>query len=400
MQKTPNSSRLHIGIFGRTNVGKSTLLNLLTDQEVSIVSNIAGTTTNSVKKAVELHDIGAVLFTDTAGVDDASQIKDEIIDKVKGEIKKTDLAIMLFKEQILSKFDEMLIEHFLQMQTPILFIINKFDNDKFDINFQNILKKISPFVLCLNLKKDSIDEILISLEQIYKQNAKEKELFEQILEPNSLVVLVTPIDKEAPKDRLILPQVQALRNILDKNSNALVTQKIDESLFKSLAKTPDLIVADSSCILESIKNCPESVKITTFSILMARLKGDLRILVNGANALDALKLGDKILIAEACSHRYIEGDIARTKIPKLLEKYLGFKPTISYVCGNDFGDISEFSLILHCGACMINRKFMIYRQNEALKNSVPITNYGVAISKMQGVLDKVLEIFSADLKNS
>lgn len=386
MNKTPNSLRYAIGIFGATNVGKSTLLNALVSQNISITSPIKGTTTDSVKKAYEINDVGAVLFIDTAGIDDESELGKERVKKAFGEISSVDLAIVVLKNKELSKCEISLIEKLKLSGIQTLFVINKFDENSVNLGLKDAIS--------LNLLKDSPDEIFAKIKKIAAKSARNHGLFDGILDKNELVLLITPLDKLAPKGRMILPQVQALRDILDKHSNAFFTQNTNISeVLANFSIKPNLAVADSQFIKEVVKNSPQELKITTFSILMARLKGDLKGFIEGANALDKLKKDDKILIAEACSHRYIEGDIARTKIPKMLEAYLGFKPNLSYVCGNEFKSINEFSLIIHCGGCMLNRNSLLNRQNLALNFGVPITNYGVLISKTQGVLDRVIEIF-------
>ncbi|NLK67076.1 MAG: [FeFe] hydrogenase H-cluster maturation GTPase HydF [Campylobacteraceae bacterium] len=386
MNKTPNSLRFTIGIFGSTNAGKSTLLNALVGESVSITSSVKGTTTDSVKKAYELEGVGAVLFIDTAGLDDESELGKERVKKAVTEIDRVDLAIVVLKNEALNEQETTLVKKLKEKQIETLFVINKFDESLVNLSLENSVS--------LNLLKDSVDEIYTHIKKIFDKKSEKREIFDGVLGENELVVLITPIDEAAPKGRMILPQTQALRDILDKKSHAFVSQNtnIDE-LLANFSKKPNLIVADSQYIQEVVKTSPKELKITTFSILMARLKGDLKGLVDGANMLDRLKENDKILIAEACSHRYVEGDIARTKIPKLLEKYLGFKPNLTYTCGKEFGDIDEFSLIIHCGGCMLNRKTMLNRQQTAKNKNIAITNYGVLISKTQGVLDRVIEIF-------
>lgn len=384
VNKTPNSMRFTIGIFGCTNVGKSTLLNKLVKEDISITSPIEGTTTDSVKKAYEIDDVGAVLFIDTAGIDDDSDLGKERVKKAFLEINSIDLAIIVLKNRALNKYEIALIDKFKKECIQTLFVVNKFDDGIANLELKN--------TIVLNLLKDNTDEIFTQIKKIaYKKN---KELFDGILGKNEFVVLITPLDKAAPKGRMILPQVQALRDILDKGSNAYVSQNTNiNELLLNFSKKPNLIVTDSQYIKEVVKNSPIDIKITTFSILMARLKGDLKQFVDGANALDKLKKSDKILIAEACSHRYVEGDIARVKIPKLLEKYLGFKPNLTYICGKEFNNIDSFSLIIHCGGCMLNDKTMFNRQKIAKDNNVAITNYGILISKIQGVLKRSIEIF-------
>lgn len=384
MDKTPNSLRFTIGIFGAVNVGKSTLLNALVNENVAITSPISGTTTDSVKKAYEISGVGAVLFIDTAGIDDKSELGKKRMEKTLLQINNVDLAIIVLKNQALSSAEIALIDKFKQSGIKTLFVVNKFDENNINLGLKD--------AIYLNLLKDKIDEIYTQIQKIAQKNSSNLELFNGILKQNSLVFLITPLDKSAPKGRMILPQNQALREILDTHSNAFVSQNTNISqILENFSKKPDLIVADSQYIKEVVQSSPKNLKITTFSILMARLKGDLKAFVDGVNALDNIKKDDKILIAEACSHRYIEGDIARTKIPKLLEKYLGFKPNLSYVCGNEFGKINEFSLIIHCGGCML--KNVQNRQNLAKNYGVAMTNYGVLISKIQGVLDRVIEIF-------
>lgn len=392
MDKTPNSMRMHIGIFGCVNAGKSTLFNALVGQDVSIVSNLKGTTTDSVKKAFEIDKVGAVLFIDTAGIDDESSLGKQRVSKTMSEIDRINLAIMVLKNRNINKYELDLIDRFIDLKIPILFVINKTKDEEILDSLPDSLNKFSKNVVILDLLKDDVDEIYSQIYDISSLNFKEKKLFDGILSKDELAILITPIDRLAPKGRMILPQVQSLREILDLNCDIFVSQSCDiNALLKKLTVKPSLVVADSKCILEVIKNSPKDLKITTFSILMARLKGDLEKFIDGANKLDNLKPNDKILIVEACSHQYIEGDIAKTKIPKLLEAYLGFKPNLSYA--HKFSDLDEFDFIIHCGGCMINEKTMLNRQNIASSSQIPMTNFGILISKLQGVLDRVVEIF-------
>ncbi|AQW87376.1 [FeFe] hydrogenase H-cluster maturation GTPase HydF [Campylobacter pinnipediorum subsp. caledonicus] len=390
---TPKLLRLKIGIFGRRNVGKSSIMNMLSDQDASIVSDVAGTTTDVVEKSIEIHGIGAAVLLDTAGVDDVGELGAKRILKTKKAIDEIDIAILVLESNKITDFETDLIADFKQNKKPFLIFVNKCDTQKPNDNF---LKQINEhdFVLTSAKTKLNLEEVYDTLLKTTKKiKPDESSLFDGILKEEDLVLLVAPIDEEAPKDRLILPQVQAIRKILDNKAFSLVTQDSDISKICQRVR-PDLIVCDSQCVLEVIKTAPKDINITTFSILMSRLKGDLKEFILGANKIDELKNNDKILIAEACTHNTKDGDIARVKIPKLLRKFTQKELEFHYTNGKDYPDnLNEFAVIIHCGGCMINKNLMQSRINKAKNSEICITNYGIAISKCQGVLDRVIKIF-------
>lgn len=390
---TPKSMRTAIGIFGRRNVGKSSIMNMLSNQSASIVSDVAGTTTDTVQKSIEIHGLGAATLFDTAGVDDVGELGKQRVLKTNETIENIDIAVLVVENNEFGKFESELIAKFKSLSKPFLVLVNKCDLKGSKDEFLNLIK---PFKFVKTSAKTSLNLELIyeNLAEISKQISKDTDdLFSGILNPDDIVLLITPIDDEAPKGRLILPQVQAIRQILDGKAYVCVSSSADVSKTAQMFK-PNLIVCDSQCVLEVVKTAPKEAKITTFSILMSRLKGDLSEFIKGSERAKSLKDNDKILIAEACTHNAKDGDIARVKIPKMLSKFSGKKLEFSYTNGKDYPvNLDEFALIIHCGGCMINKTMMKNRMQKASHAIVPITNYGIIISLCQGVLDKVTEIF-------
>ncbi|EEF13312.1 hydrogenase maturation GTPase HydF [Campylobacter rectus RM3267] len=390
---TPKSMRIAVGIFGRRNVGKSSIMNMLSNQSASIVSDVAGTTTDTVQKSIEIHGLGAATLFDTAGVDDAGELGEKRILKTNETIENIDIAVLVVENNEFSKFESELIDKFKSLNKPFLLLVNKCDLKETKGEFLNL---INPFKFIKTSAKTKLGLELIyeGLAEISKQISKDSDdLFSGILNPGDIVLLITPIDDEAPKGRLILPQVQAIRQILDGKAYVCVSSDADVSKTAQMFK-PNLIVCDSQCVLQVVKTAPKDAKITTFSILMSRLKGDLNEFIKGCKQATSLKDNDKILIAEACTHNAKDGDIARVKIPKMLSKFSGKKLEFSYTNGRDYpANLDEFALIVHCGGCMINKTMMKNRMQKASQAVVPITNYGIIISLCQGVLDRVTEIF-------
>lgn len=385
--------RTAIGIFGRRNVGKSSIMNMLSNQSASIVSDVAGTTTDTVQKSIEIHGLGAATLFDTAGVDDVGELGKQRVLKTNETIENIDIAVLVVENNEFGKFESELIAKFKSLSKPFLVLVNKCDLKESKDEFLNFIK---PFKFVKTSAKTSLNLELIyeNLAEISKQISKDTDdLFSGILNPDDIVLLITPIDDEAPKGRLILPQVQAIRQILDGKAYVCVSSSADVSKAAQMFK-PNLIVCDSQCVLEVVKTAPKEAKITTFSILMSRLKGDLSEFIKGSERAKSLKDNDKILIAEACTHNAKDGDIARVKIPKMLSKFSGKKLEFSYTNGKDYpANLDEFALIIHCGGCMINKTMMKNRMQKASHAIVPITNYGIIISLCQGVLDRVTEIF-------
>ena len=390
---TPKSMRIAVGIFGRRNVGKSSIMNMLSNQSASIVSDVAGTTTDTVQKSIEIHGLGAATLFDTAGVDDAGELGQKRILKTNETIENIDIAVLVVENNEFAKFESELIDKFKSLNKPLLLLINKCDLKETKGEFLNLIKPFK-FIKTSAKTKLNLELIYEGLAEISKQISKDSDdLFSGILNPGDVVLLITPIDDEAPKGRLILPQVQAIRQILDGKAYVCVSSDADVSKTARMFK-PNLIVCDSQCVLQVVKTAPKDAKITTFSILMSRLKGDLNEFIKGCKRAKSLKDNDKILIAEACTHNAKDGDIARVKIPKMLSKFSGKKLEFSYTNGRDYpANLDEFALIVHCGGCMINKTMMKNRMQKASQAVVPITNYGIVISLCQGVLDRVTEIF-------
>jgi [FeFe] hydrogenase H-cluster maturation GTPase HydF len=397
MKNTPKGLRLHIGIFGKRNVGKSSLLNAITRQNVSIVSDVAGTTTDPVEKPMEILPIGPVQFIDTAGIDDIGAIGEARIKKTLQVIERTDVAILVAIYDTWDDFENKLIDTFAENNTPVIVVFNKTDifspNEK--LNQQLKEKKIIA-VDTVAIEKIGIDKVIESLIQIVPEKyLMPSTIVGDLISPGALVVLVVPIDLEAPKGRLILPQVQTIRDILDNDAYCLVVKERElRDALDRLKYPPALVVTDSQAFLKVSGDTPDEIPLTSFSILFARLKGDLETFVKGALAIDKLKPGDRILIAEACAHHPIGEDIGRVKIPRWLRQYVGGDLHFDHIQGHDFpDDISKYSLIVHCGACTFNPKNLLSRIVKCKEAGVPITNYGVAIAYTLGIFERALKPF-------
>ncbi|MGL4672129.1 MAG: [FeFe] hydrogenase H-cluster maturation GTPase HydF [Cetobacterium sp.] len=394
MKNTPNSNRLHIGIFGKTNSGKSSLLNAITEQEISIVSDIEGTTTDSVTKAMEFLPFGPVLFIDTAGLEDNTPLGRLRVKKSLEELKRTDFALLVMDA---TKIDMAFYKdqeiQFRKYNIPFQLILNK--SDLLTDETRSTIKKIFPKSIFVSTKDRS--SILNLKNEILKEIQKETEepkLLGDLVPYNGKVLMVVPVDSEAPKGRLILPQVQVIRECLDHGIKSYVVRDTElESALEDI-KNIDLVVTDSQAFKNVDKILNNRAKLTSFSILFARQKGDLEDLVRGVKKLKSLNHGDRILIAETCTHNTSHEDIGRVKIPKLVRNYCGKEIEFDFMGGKDFPeDLSKYSLVIHCGACMINKKLMQSRIDESMSLNVPITNYGLVIAEVTGILDKSLEIF-------
>lgn len=394
--KSLKSMRLHIGVFGRTNVGKSSLLNKITNQEVSIVSDIAGTTTDVVEKSMELLPVGPVTFLDTAGLGDETELSVQRIEKTMKVVNRIDVAVVVCDFNGIGKFENDLIEKFKELKIPYLIVVNKCDlaPKSFHIDLKSELSNI----IYTSVKKDEkivfkFKEALVNL--LPEDFVNSPKIVGDLLPAKSTVILVIPIDKEAPKGRIILPQVQTLRDLLDNNCLSYVVKESElKDALDNLKTPPALVVTDSQAFKKVSEIVPENVSLTSFSILFARLKGDLDEFVNGAKAIENLKDGDMVLILESCTHHAIEDDIGRVKIPNLLRKKTGKNLVIHNYAGHDFPDIKDYKLIIHCGACMTNRREVLSRVLIANQNNVPITNYGVVISYCLGILPRAIKIFT------
>lgn len=395
--KTLKSMRLHIGIFGKTNVGKSSLLNRITNQDVSIVSNIAGTTTDVVEKTMELLPIGPVNFLDTAGINDSTALSSERIEKTMKIINRTDVAIVVCDYNGIDDYERNLIEKFNELKIPFMIFINKTDEKYPSDSIIEDLKNYTKHILLSSVKTDDlivfkIKELLVKL--LPEDFVNSPKIVGDLIPQGSTVILVIPIDKEAPKGRIILPQVQTLRDLLDNNCVSVVVKESElKSAIDNLKFAPSLVVTDSQAFKNVSEIVPENIPLTSFSILFARLKGDLNTFSQGAKSIEKLQDGDRVLILESCTHHAIEDDIGRVKIPNLLRKKTGKSLIIDNIAGHDFPDISKYKLLIHCGACMTNRREVLSRILLASENNVPITNYGICISYCLGILPRALKIF-------
>ena len=400
--KAPKSFRLHIGIFGRRNTGKSSILNALTQQDVSIVSEIAGTTTDPVEKPMELLPVGPVLFIDTAGIDDEGLAGNKRVAKTVAVFDRTDLAVIVTNSQDWGEYELRLMGEFKKRKIPFLVAFNK--SDVFAGN-QDIITQIKSAGVKFVFTSATCGSGIPELRELILKTApvdfiERPAILADLVGAGELAVLVVPIDSAAPKGRLILPQVQSIRDLLDNEAMCLVVkeQGLREALSK-LKQPPKLVVTDSQAFAKVAADTPKDIPLTSFSILFARFQGDLTEMVRGALTIDKLKPGDKVLIAEACSHHPSEEDIGTVKIPRWLNQYIGGELEFSNIKGNHLPEaLDEFKLIIHCGACMWNRRAMLSRLMKARESGVPITNYGLTIAYSLGIFERALEPFPEALE--
>lgn len=398
--KTLKSMRLHIGIFGKTNVGKSSLLNRITSQNISIVSEIAGTTTDVVEKSMELLPVGPVTFLDTAGINDETALGEKRLEKTMSVINRTDVAVIVCDFQGIDDYEKELIKKFEELKIPYLVVVNKIDEKPLsDEKFEEILKVVQneSRILKTSVKtdKDIVFRFKDTLVKLLPEDfVNSPKIAGDLVPPKSTVILVIPIDKEAPKGRIILPQVQTLRDLLDSDCLTYVVKETElKDALDNLKTPPSLVVTDSQAFKQVSEIVPENIPLTSFSILFARLKGDLQAFIDGARAIENLKDGDRVLILESCTHHAIEDDIGRVKIPRWLKQKTGKKLVIENFAGHDFPDISDYALVIHCGACMTNRREVLSRILIAQEKNIPITNYGIVISYCLGILPRAVKIF-------
>jgi len=405
MNKTPKGNRLHISIFGKRNVGKSSFINSFTEQELSIVSSVPGTTTDPVEKAYELLPFGPILLTDTAGYDDTGTLGKKRISKTFEILKRTDFAILLVGLNTFDEYEENLVNRLAKSNTPWMIIINKADTrSKEDIDqYQKQLSskyKIPVLPYC-SLNQDKLNDLKnIMIKQI-EDLSPPPPIIKDLITKNDTVVLVMPVDKEAPTGRLILPQAQTVRECLDANVTCIVIQEseLDHTLKNVLKHKPKLVVTDSQVFKKVNETVPSDIMITSFSILFARQKGDLSSYIQGLNAIKELKNDDNILIAELCSHHSIYEDIGRVKIPKWLREKTGLKLNFDISSGKNFPeDLSSYKLVIQCGGCMVNRKLIMSRIHKSNNGNIPITNYGLIIADILGIVDRVMTPFPDTLK--
>lgn len=395
LQDTPSSHRLHIGVFGRTNSGKSSFINAFTKQQVSITSEVAGTTTDPVYKPMEIHPLGPCVLIDTAGFDDMTRLGELRMEKTRLAAEKTELAILLFSEEDIDFTEELSWYRFFQeRKTPVLLVVSKADIQK-DTRKKllvNIKKATGKDVFCVSaVTGEGMEALKEALIRLLPENYGDRLITGELVGEEDLVLLVMPQDIQAPKGRLILPQVQTIRELLDKKClvMSVTTDKLPAAL-QALSRAPKLIITDSQVFGAVYEQKPKESMLTSFSVLFAAYKGDLPYYVEGAKRIDALNGASKVLIAECCTHAPLQEDIGRVKIPRMLWKRFGESLSVELVSGTDFPqNLTGYDLIIQCGACMFNRKYVMARVQRAKEQGVPMTNYGVTIAHLTGILEKV-----------
>ena len=395
MLKTPKSLRLHLVFLGKTNVGKSSLLNKIVGQNVSIISELAGTTTDVVEKTMELLPIGSVLFIDTAGINDNSELGQKRVEKTYQAIERADVGIIVCDYNGWNEYEIGLAQKLRDLSIPIFSVVNKSDVQKISSEKLEQIKKLSDECLEVSALNDNNIALLFKKQLINilpEEFVTPPKIIGDILPKNGLAMLVTPIDKQAPKGRLILPQVQTIRDLLDSNCISIITKETElEETLNKLKNPPDIVVTDSQAFKFVEEKLPKNIPLTSFSILFARLKGDLNVFKEGAKKIDTLEDNDKILICESCTHHQIEDDIGKVKIPNLLRKYTGKNLIFEHYSSHEFpSNIEEYKLIIHCGGCMTNRREILSRIVKSTEKNVPITNYGITIAHCLGILERAL----------
>lgn len=389
LQDTPSSERVQIGFFGCRNAGKSSLVNAVTNQEMAVVSPVKGTTTDPVTKAMELLPLGPVLIIDTPGIDDEGGLGEQRVKRTKQILNRIDCAVLVVDSVAgKTKADEELLNLFQEKQIPFLVAYNKSDLQLPILSGKND-------VAVSALQKTGIEELKERIAALGKENQKERMLVKDLVKAEDLVVLVTPIDSSAPKGRLILPQQQTIRDLLEADAIPVVTKENTlKTTLESLAKKPAMVITDSQAFAQVSKDTPLDIPLTSFSILMARYKGFLEGAVQGVAAIETLQDGDKVLICEGCTHHRQCEDIGTVKIPRWLRQHTGKELELVHTSGKDFPeDLSPYRLVIHCGGCMLNEREVAYRQKCAADAGIPFTNYGIAIAYMTGILKRSIEIF-------
>jgi len=399
MTSAPKGMRLHIGFFGRRNVGKSSLLNAITRQQVSIVSEVAGTTTDPVEKPMELLPLGPVLFIDTAGIDEEGSLGALRVEKTRKALERTEIAVLVTESDVWGEFEEGLLSDFAAQKTPTVVVFNKTDIAPVNAELvERLLEAKLHVVQASAMTGKGLTELREALLDLAPPDFIDSPAIAgDLVGPGELAILVVPIDKEAPKGRLILPQVQTIRDLLDSDAMCMVVKERElRSALDRLKTPPKLVVTDSQAFLKVAADTPPEVPLTSFSILMARFKGDLAAQVEGTLAVEKLHSGDRVLIAEACTHHPIGEDIGRVKIPRWLTQYTGVKLDFVPMQGRDFPeDLASYKLVIHCGACMWNRRQMLSRILQCQQAGVPITNYGLTIAYSLGIFARALGPFPA-----
>ena len=396
LNDTPSGERVHIGFFGRRNAGKSSVVNAVTGQNLAVVSDKKGTTTDPVSKAMELLPLGPVMIIDTPGFDDEGQLGELRVRKTKQVLNRTDIAVLVIDATEGQKqCDEQLISIFEEKEIPYLLVYNK--EDCLSENEKNtVIQQKKESSICVSaLEKTHIEELKEKLASLVKADGQKLQLVGDLIHPSELVVLVIPIDKAAPKGRLILPQQQVIRDVLEADGAAVCLKEYElRQLLDDIGKRPAMVITDSQVFAKVSADVPEEIPLTSFSILMARYKGFLEEAVLGAAAIEHLKDDDRILISEGCTHHRQCDDIGSVKIPRWLKNYTGKKLTVETSSGREFPEnLSPYALIIHCGGCMLNGREIKYRMKCAKDQNIPFTNYGTAIAYMQGILERSIRIF-------
>lgn len=397
LDKTPSGERLHISIFGRRNSGKSSLINALTNQQVAIVSAVAGTTTDPVSKSMEILPIGPVVVTDTAGIDDIGALGELRVKTTLRVLEKTDLALLVIDPANgIESWEDEIARLAAEKKIPLIAVANKTDvsPDVSSVREWASAKNL-PFVPVSAVERTGIEELKAEMMRSAPTEFAEPSIIGDLITGSDIVVLVVPIDKAAPKGRLILPQVMTLRDVIDHDAYAVVVKERElAECLRNLNKKPKIVVTDSQAFLKVAADTPKDVWMTGFSILMARYKGDLAEFVAGAAAIEKLQPGDKVLIAEGCTHHRQADDIGSVQIPRWLRQMVGGELKFGFCSGREFPpDLASYKLAVHCGGCMLNRREMLYRQQIAREAGVPMTNYGVLLACVHGILDRALEPF-------
>lgn len=390
LTQTPQAERLHIALYGKRNAGKSSLINALTGQPVALVSDVAGTTADPVRKAMELHPIGPVLFIDTAGYDDVGELGALRVEATQETLERADVALLVLSAPPTAE-DLTWADALRKKKIPFLTVCNQ--ADRWDAPLSSLPDDLRENAVVVSaLTGDGIEDLRAALVRLIPEGFQQPELTARLVQPGDTVLLVMPQDIQAPKGRLILPQVQTIRDLLDRTCTVVCTTAGGlQKALSALAQPPKLIITDSQCFPQVAAAKPEESLLTSFSVLFAAYKGDIEAFVAGSAAIDALTPHSRVLIAEACTHAPLEEDIGRVKIPALLRKRVGPSLQVDVVAGTGWpSDLSPYDLIIHCGACMFNRKYVFSRLAAAQAQNVPMTNYGVAIARLTGILNQVV----------
>jgi len=402
VNSTPVSERMHIAIFGRRNAGKSSLINALTGQELAVVSDVPGTTTDPVYKTMELLPVGPVVIIDTAGMDDEGELGSLRVEKTNDVLRKTNFAIVVVSAlEGITDFELDFIRKVKEKGIPVVCAVNKLDLKSLDQgDMEEIRSRVGiPVIGVSSLLKTGIEELKKAISDNAVYEDRDLSICGDLISPGDFVVLVTPIDKAAPKGRLILPQQQTIRDIIEKDAMAVITKEYElKETIENLGKRPSLVITDSQAFLKVSADVPEDIPLTSFSILFARYKGELMEMVRGLKRIESLKSGSRVLVVEGCTHHRQADDIGKVKIPRWVRQLSGGEIEFEWASGNFFPkDIKKYDLIIHCGGCMLNNKEMQYRINFSKENNVAITNYGMLIAYVQGILKRALAPFPATL---